>query len=163
MSANTYCKMLIILICLQLTPLNAHEFDEIIFRKSLAPAVQFENYGMEFKLRDRMKYYGASGVSIAVVKNKNLVFAKGYGTLAESSPNIVNEQTLFQAASLSKAVTALGIMHLVTTKQLSLDEPINNYLTSWEFEDRHMRESLCVNTCACVSALQCMCVYYIYG
>ncbi|WP_206482928.1 serine hydrolase domain-containing protein [Thalassotalea sp. G2M2-11] len=133
--AAQYIKAYIILVFLHFTSVNAKElkFDETKFKESLAPAIQFRDHSAVFQLQDRMKRYGASGVSIAIVKNNDLIFTKAYGYIAKNSTVLVNEQTLFQAASISKPITALGIMHRLDGKKLSLDEPINNYLNSWKF------------------------------
>lgn len=56
------------------------------------------------------------------------MFAEHYQSIGEP----VDEDTLFQVASLSKWVTAWGVMHLVETGQLDLDTPVSTYLTRWQ-------------------------------
>lgn len=53
------------------------------------------------KLAERMAYYRVPGVSVAIINNGELEWAKGYGTLAAGSTNPVTTGTLFQAASIS--------------------------------------------------------------
>jgi CubicO group peptidase (beta-lactamase class C family) len=48
--------------------------------------------------------------------------------LASSSPAL----SLFQAASISKPVTTLAVLHLAHEGKLSLDTDVNHYLTSWK-------------------------------
>ncbi len=55
-----------------------------------------------------------------------------YLSIGESSGETVNEDTLFQVASLSKWVSAWGVMTLVETGQLSLDAPVSTYLRRWQ-------------------------------
>jgi CubicO group peptidase (beta-lactamase class C family) len=43
----------------------------------------------------------------------------------------VNDDTLYQVASLSKWVTSFGVMHLVEQGKLDLDKPVDTYLTRW--------------------------------
>lgn len=84
---------------------------------------------------DRMKYYHVPGVSIAVIHNYKLHWAKGYG-LADTLKNIpVTPETMFSAGSISKLVTAVAALKLVETGKLALDSPINRYLTSWKIAD----------------------------
>lgn len=47
----------------------------------------------------------------------------------------VTDRTLFQAASLSKSVSAAGALSLVQEGIVSLDTDINDYLTSWQVPD----------------------------
>jgi CubicO group peptidase (beta-lactamase class C family) len=84
-------------------------------------------------LLERMKYYNAPGVSIAVIDKGKIAWAKGFGTLTnmpDSKP--VDTHTLFQAASVSKSLTAVGALLLVQEGKLSLDEDVNTYLKSWK-------------------------------
>ena len=64
-------------------------------------------------------------VSLALIDRDSIAFARAYGENA--TPN-----TLYQAASLSKFVAAVGAMRLVDQKKLALDEDVNAGLTSWK-------------------------------
>jgi CubicO group peptidase (beta-lactamase class C family) len=111
---------------------NQNDFDENELRSSLIPAVAFPNSLSEFSLKERMQHYGASAVSIAIVRNNELIFQKGFGTLSKSNSKSINQNTIFQAASLSKAITSLGVMRLVAQDKISLDNPVNSYLKGWQ-------------------------------
>jgi CubicO group peptidase (beta-lactamase class C family) len=71
------------------------------------------------------------GISIAVVHNGKIEWAKGYG-LRQIGGEAVDAETLFQAGSISKPLAALGALHLVQERKLSLDTNINASLTSWK-------------------------------
>lgn len=86
-----------------------------------------------WNLADRMASYKIPGVSIAVIQNHKIIWAKGYGFANDSAKTPVTAQTLFQAGSISKSLNAVGVMRLVQQKKLNLDADINNYLTSWKF------------------------------
>ena len=58
------------------------------------------------KLTERMTYYRVPGVSIAIVNNGKIEWAKGYGVLEARGTNAVTALTLFQAASISKPLAA---------------------------------------------------------
>lgn len=82
---------------------------------------------------ERMKHYKIKGLSIAVVKDYKIDFAKSYG-LADSALNIpVNDKTLFQAASISKSLNGVAILKLFKDRNLDLYADINDYLKSWKF------------------------------
>jgi CubicO group peptidase (beta-lactamase class C family) len=77
-----------------------------------------------WKLADRMKFHHVPAVSVAVVHAGKIVWAKGYGD--------ATVDTVFQAASISKPVTALAALSMVHQGQLSLDEDVNVKLKSWK-------------------------------
>ena len=62
-------------------------------------------------------------------------WAKGYGQADVTAKSPVTTETLFQAASISKPVTAFAVMRLVDAGKLSLDEDVNRYLKSWKVPD----------------------------
>lgn len=82
---------------------------------------------------DRMAYYKVKGLSIAVVKNYQLVWAKGYGWADEQEKRAVKTTTLFKPGSISKSLNAVGILKLAQDNKLDLYKDINNYTTSWKF------------------------------
>ena len=82
-----------------------------------------------------MKAYKVPGASIAIVKNGEIVFTKGYGVANSKIGTSVNTHTLFQAGSISKPLAALAILHLVENKKLDLDEDVNNYLKTWKIPE----------------------------
>ena len=72
------------------------------------------------------------GLSVAVFDSGQIVWARGYG-IKELLPNsAVDTSTLFQAASISKPVTAVGMFRLVERNILQLDVDVNQYLKSWQ-------------------------------
>lgn len=56
----------------------------------------------------------------------------------------VNDDTLFQVASLSKWVTAWGVMTLVEQGEIDLDAPVSRYLTRWRLPDSPYNEQVTV-------------------
>jgi CubicO group peptidase (beta-lactamase class C family) len=90
-------------------------------------------YDTVWNLEERMKHHKITGVSIAVVHNFKIDWAKGYGWADVSEQRPVTEKTLFQAASISKSLNGVGVMKLVQDGKLDLHADINKYLTSWKF------------------------------
>jgi CubicO group peptidase (beta-lactamase class C family) len=86
-------------------------------------------------IEQMMTRFRIPGVSIAVFKDFEIHWAKGYGLADVENKAPVDEHTLFQAASISKPVTAMAIMRAVQDGKLSLDADINTYLTSWKVPD----------------------------
>jgi CubicO group peptidase (beta-lactamase class C family) len=80
-----------------------------------------------------MKFYHVQGVSIAVVKNYQIEWARGYGWADSAEQRPVTTSTLFQAGSISKSLNAVGVLKLVQDGKLDLYTDINTYLKSWKF------------------------------
>jgi CubicO group peptidase (beta-lactamase class C family) len=83
-------------------------------------------------LPERMEFHNTPGVSIAVINNFEIEWAKGYGVVKAGSSATVTPDTLFQAASLGKPVVAVAALHYVDQGILSLDQDVNERLTSWQ-------------------------------
>jgi len=83
-------------------------------------------------LLDYIDHQRIPGVSIAVINDYEIEWAEGYGVRETGQPDAVTSETLFQACSISKAVTAIAALRLVERGQLDLDSDINTFLTSWK-------------------------------
>jgi CubicO group peptidase (beta-lactamase class C family) len=77
-----------------------------------------------------MEQYKIPGVAVSLVQGE-AVWSKGYGLADKEQGVPVAADTVFQAASISKAVTSWGVMRLVEKGQLELDAPVEQYLTRW--------------------------------
>ena len=78
-----------------------------------------------------MKALNVPGVSIAVIHQGRIEWARGFG-VREIGGAPVNPETMFQAGSISKPVAALAALKLVQDGKLSLDADVNTYLMSWK-------------------------------
>ena len=83
-------------------------------------------------LMERMHHYKVPGVSVAVIDNEKIDWARGYGIADIATGQNVEVDTRFQAASISKPVSAMAALHLVEEGKLALDEDVNRRLVSWE-------------------------------
>lgn len=80
-----------------------------------------------------MAHFHIHGLSMAVIQDYHILWAKGYGWADSSQKIPVTPQTLFQAASISKSLNGVGLLKLVQEKKLDLYADINTYLTDWKF------------------------------
>ena len=87
------------------------------------------------KLIDRMSFYKTPGVSIAVINDNRIEWAKGYGILKAGSEAPVTPESYFEAGSISKLIVAAIVLHYVEAGKLSLDEDVNRYLKSWQIPE----------------------------
>ncbi len=82
-----------------------------------------------------MQLYRVPGLSLAVIDNFQIAWAKGYGVTEPGGNTPVTVHTIFQAGSISKPVAATGTLFLVEQGKLSLDENVNLKLKSWQVPD----------------------------
>jgi CubicO group peptidase (beta-lactamase class C family) len=100
--------------------------------QNLAGWVQTQD-GAKWTLQERMAKYHLNGLSIAVIHNYKIEWAKAYGWADSAEQRPVTVQTLFQAASISKSLNGVGLMKLVQDKKIDLYTDVNQYLTTWKF------------------------------
>ena len=81
---------------------------------------------------DLMQRAKVPGISVAVVEDGRVVWARAFGVADRATGRGVTPETMFQAASISKPVAASGALALVDQGVLSLDRPVNEQLTSWQ-------------------------------
>ena len=75
------------------------------------------------------------GLAISVVKDGRLVFAKGYGVRELDKPDPVDSATLFAIGSTTKAMTAAAIGMLVDEGKVRWDDPVTNYIPTFQMRD----------------------------
>ena len=79
------------------------------------------------------------GLSLVIINDGRIVKPKGYG-VTEWGGAPVTTATLFQAGSISKSVAAVAALQRVEQGKLSLDENVNDRLTSWNIPDHFTRD-----------------------
>ncbi len=102
--------------------------------EGLLPALLIKG-NLGWSIQERMKQYQIPGVSIAVINDFKVEWAKAYGMKDIETKEPVTTETLFQAGSISKPVAAMVALRKVQEGKLTLDEDINNKLTSWKVPD----------------------------
>lgn len=72
--------------------------------------------------------------ALILIENDEIAAEHSFGVAdAETQTPVTFNQTLYQLASVSKVVSAWGVMKLVEEGRLALDEPVLSYLTRWQF------------------------------
>ncbi|MEM6649487.1 MAG: serine hydrolase domain-containing protein [Pseudomonadota bacterium] len=104
--------------------------------EGLRPAYRMKGEpGQRWTLEERMDHYNVPGVSIALIQDGNVVWAKGYGTSEVGSDNPIDPDTVFSVGSLSKTAGAMVALKMVADKELDLDHDVNEYLTTWQLPE----------------------------
>jgi CubicO group peptidase (beta-lactamase class C family) len=101
-------------------------------QSGLQPAVRMRGESPSLTpLADRMAELKVPGLSIAVIHQGKIDWARGFGVTATGGA-AVTADTLFQAASISKPVFALAVLRLTEQGKLDLNTDVNRYLKSWK-------------------------------
>lgn len=88
----------------------------------------------------KVQEYQLVGLSVGVVKDNEIFFAKGYGTRQLDTDQPVTENTIFHVASVSKLFTALAVMELMNEKKFSLDTPVTDILSNLNYSDDQVNQ-----------------------
>jgi CubicO group peptidase (beta-lactamase class C family) len=116
-------------------PLRAQSPDSVIrlLEQHTLPAVRIASQPWTgAPLAQRLAYYHTPAVSVAVMDSGKIVWARAWGMADQKAGRAATTETLFQAASISKPLTATAALSLVEEGRLSLDADVNQYLKSWQ-------------------------------
>ncbi|MGD8622655.1 MAG: serine hydrolase domain-containing protein, partial [Anaerolineales bacterium] len=93
---------------------------------------RFQQY-LDNQIPEMLSKYDVPGVSLAIIRDGEIVLADAYGFADIESSRRMTVDAICRAESISKSVSAWGIMTLVQKGRVDLDEPIIRYLSSWSF------------------------------
>ena len=87
---------------------------------------QFEN--TRARIKKALVEQNIPSIAVAVAQNGKVIWEEGFGCADRENGVPANEHTLYSLASISKPITATGLMVLKERKKIDLDKPINDYL-----------------------------------
>ena len=130
------CKLLLLINLFPFVALGQTNTDAQIKRveQGLLPAVLIKG-DPSWTIEERMKQWKVPGLSIAVVKDFKVEWARSYGVKDIETKEPVTTETLFQAGSISKPVAAMVALKRVQEGKIALDENINDKLQTWKLPD----------------------------
>src|SRR5215213_1801486 len=130
------CKLLLLVNLFSLAAFGQTGTDAQIKRveQGLLPAVLIKG-DPSWSIEERMKFWKVPGLSVAVVKDFKIDWARSYGVTDIETKEPVTTSTLFQAGSISKPVAAMTALKRVQDGKIALDENINNKLQTWKLPD----------------------------
>ncbi|MDN3651670.1 serine hydrolase domain-containing protein [Thalassotalea ponticola] len=121
--------------CYEDTSISAFEGQRSVL-DNLIPKVVFLNSPDEGRsITQRMQELKVSGISIALIKNHKIDWSSALGKISYDSEDKVTCTTLFQAASLSKPITMMGVLNMKEKGVVSLDQNISEYLKSYSLPE----------------------------
>jgi len=80
--------------------------------------------------------YAIPGLSLAVVKDGEVVWAEGFGVADQSTGAPASQETIYRVGSLAKPVTAMAVMQLEERGELDIDQPLHAYIPQFSIRSR---------------------------
>ena len=88
--------------------------------------------------------WNAPGLAVVVVRDGKILAAKGFGVRTLGKPERVDENTVFDIASLSKSFTSAAIATLVDEKKMRWDDPVRRHLPQFELSDPYRTQNVSI-------------------
>jgi len=106
-------------------------------------ACQAQDY-LDSVVEHARQEFDVPGIAVAVVKDGNVLAAKGYGVRKIGDAAPVTPQSLFRIASNTKAFTAAALAILVDEKRIRWDDPVIQYLPAFQMYDPYVTREMTV-------------------
>lgn len=88
-------------------------------------------------LEAQLEYDNIPGLSVAVVKDQNVLWSKGYGYSNVEAGVEATSKTIYSICSVSKLFTSIAIMNLYEEGKLRLDDPVVEHLPSFNIQQKY--------------------------
>lgn len=106
------------------------------FENSLSTVLQVKDSSIfKYNIEARLRFHKVPAVSVAVIEKGKIALAKAYGEADITSHRKADSTTLFQVASISKTINALGILKLVEEGKVTLDKDFREYIKDGSFRE----------------------------
>ena len=96
-----------------------------------------------------MRAWNIPGLALAIVRDDQIMLAKGYGVREMGKPEPIDEHTLFAIGSNTKAFTATAMGLLVEEGKLAWDDPVTKYLPHFQLYDPHTTQLITIRDLLC--------------
>jgi len=105
-----------------------------------APTVATETAleGLDTYIETARQTWQMPGVSVVIVKDDKIVYAKGFGVREAGKPDKVDADTVFAMGSNTKAFTAAALGMLVDEKKIAWDGAVHDYMAAFEMNDPYV-------------------------
>jgi CubicO group peptidase (beta-lactamase class C family) len=101
-----------------------------------SPSGQFES-AVAAGVNDVLAKSAIAGVSVAIGRSREVVFARGYGMADLESRRPLDVDAVMDMGSIGKQFTAAAVLKLVDAGRIDLDAPLSRYLPAWKDASRH--------------------------
>lgn len=103
-----------------------------------APSTEAALEGLDAYIEKARADWQMPGLSIVIVKDDKIVYAKGFGVRELGKPDKVDADTIFAMGSTTKAFTAAALGMLVDEKKIAWDGSVHDYMPAFEMDDPYV-------------------------
>lgn len=130
--------------CLLAQGIVAHAVDA---QEPVAPANRLEE--LDQQIATARQAWQVPGLSVAIIKDGEVVLCKGYGVRQVGQEEVVDADTLFAIASNTKAFTAVLMGMLVDERKVSWDDPVRDHLEYFQLYDPYVSQDMRITDLLC--------------
>ncbi|MFH1198038.1 MAG: serine hydrolase [bacterium] len=95
---------------------------------SQPPTLDYVSNAIDNIMPGLMKEFKIPGVSVCLVKDRKIAWSKSYGVKDTRTNELVTNETMFEACSMTKPMFAYSVLKLIEENKLDLDKPLTDYL-----------------------------------
>lgn len=106
--------------------------------------INFINDSLDIYIKREMKRWRLPGMAIAIVRDGKVIFMKGYGYADKAKKTMVNENTIFQIASCTKAFTGTSLALLEKYGKLKLDDKVKTHLPYFKLNEECLTQQVTI-------------------
>ena len=96
--------------------------------------VSFDFEPLREKVEEDLTTFGAPGAAVAISLNGEVIFSEGFGYKDPDNSEPMEHDTLLRIGSVTKMLTAAGVLRQVDLGQMALAEPLSTYIPDLEFQ-----------------------------
>jgi CubicO group peptidase (beta-lactamase class C family) len=110
---------------------------------------QLPPFGLEKYIKNGMQDWGVPGLAIAIIKDDQIVYSKGFGVRNSETREPVTAETIFGVGSVTKSFTATALAMLVDEGKVNWDAPVKDYVPYFQTYDPYVTSVLSSRDLAC--------------
>lgn len=111
---------------------------------SLAITAQVDEKKLDNLVKETLKTFDVPGISVGILKDGKIVYAKGHGVRSLTNQKEMNENTLVGVASNSKGFTCFALAMMVDEGKLNWDDKVRKYIPEFQMYDAWVTEQFTV-------------------
>lgn len=105
---------------------------------------QVEEKKLDQLIQNTLKTFDVPGISVGIIKDGKMVYAKGFGVRSLNNQQKMDENTLVGIASNSKGFTGTALAILADEGKLNFDDPVTKYIPEFQMHDPYVTQQVTV-------------------
>ena len=116
----------------------------VLLASALCPAQDSVEKVVDQVVERARQEFNVPGIAVAIVKDGNVVLAKGFGVRRQGESAPVTAQSLFRIASNTKAFTTAALAMLVDEGKIRWDDPVTQHMPGFQLYDPYVTREMTI-------------------